>query len=45
MSNMTKIIGATVLGLGVAVAIPVLGHGYGGGGVILRNALAILRNH
>ena len=31
MSNMTKIIGATVLGLGVAVAIPVLGHGYGGG--------------
>ena len=31
MSNMTKIIGAAALGLGVAVAIPVLGHGYGGG--------------
>ena len=31
MSNMTKIIGATVLGLGVAVAIPVLGHGYSSG--------------
>lgn len=31
MSNMTKIIGAAALGLGVAVAIPVLGHGFGGG--------------
>ena len=33
MSNMTKIIGATALGLGVALAIPVLGHGYGHGGM------------
>jgi len=31
MSNMTKIIGAAALGLGVAVAVPVLGHGVGGG--------------
>lgn len=31
MSNMTKIIGATALGLGVAVTVPVLGHGFGGG--------------
>jgi len=31
MNNLTKIIGATALGLGVAVAIPVLGQGYGGG--------------
>jgi hypothetical protein len=31
MSNLTKIIGATALGLGIAVAIPVLGHGFGAG--------------
>lgn len=31
MNNMTKILGAAALGLGVAVAIPVLGHGFGGG--------------
>jgi len=32
MNNTAKIIGATVLGLGIAVALPVLGHGYGYGG-------------
>lgn len=31
MNNMTKILGAAALGLGVAVAIPVLGHGFGAG--------------
>lgn len=30
-NNTARIIGATALGLGIAVAIPVLGHGYGGG--------------
>lgn len=31
MSNMTKIIGATALGLSIAVAIPVIGHEFGQG--------------
>ena len=31
MNNTAKIIGATALGLSIAVALPVLGHGYGGG--------------
>jgi len=31
MNNLTKIIGALALGLGIAVAVPVLGHSFGGG--------------